>query len=414
MNHSREQQTSKKIEIMVSVAAIVLVAANLRAPITALGPVLDEVIAQLGLSSLEASLLTSIPLFVFAVMSALVSRFSTKLGTTNMVLVALLVLSFGLYMRIVGTTSAIFFGSFMIGLGICVGNVMMPGYIKSVFSNQVGLMTGVFAVSMNLSAALASGLSIKIGQLTTYGWKGSIGIWGILSMVAALVWLIELVFRRKNTVGSTHVNATTQHSFLRSKQAWNISLFMGLQSLIYYCVIAWLPTALISVGFPKEETGWVLSISQLAMIPVTFIAPIIAMKLPNQRPLVALSGLCFMIGILLLLLFKADYVYLASVLIGIGAGLAFSLCILFFSIRTESPLHAVKISGMSQSIGYGLAGFGPGIFGKLYEYSDHWDYSYYFLLLSTILLIYFGMNAAKNRSIEDDLEGMQADKQTNK
>lgn len=404
MNLFPSSKKTWSFELIISMLAIILVASNLRAPITAIGPVLDEVIGQLKLSSLEASLLTSIPLFVFAAMSALVSRVSVKFGTLNMVLVAMLILCFGLCLRIAGNVPTLFIGSFMIGLGICVGNVMMPGYIKQTFENNVGLMTGVFAVSMNLTAALASGLSIKIGEYSNLGWRASIGIWSILSLIALLFWLVEWMSQRKSKTKSVVKPTASKISFLKSKQAWSISLFMGLQSLIYYCIIAWLPTALISVGFPKEDTGWVLSISQLAMLPVTFIAPIIAMKLNNQRPLVIISASCFAVSLLLLLIFQAEYVYLASIIIGVGAGLAFSLCMLFFSIRTESASHAVKISGMAQSIGYALAGFGPGIFGKLYEINQQWDYSYYFLLIATILLAFFGLNAARNRSIEEDLK----------
>ncbi len=400
MNDTIDQPTKKTFQAFVPVLAIVLIAGNLRSPITAVGPVLGEVSKALSLTNLQASLLISIPLFVFAFLSVVVSRLCEKYRIKPIVFFALFILMVGLCLRITGTVYFLFLGSFLIGLGICVGNVIMPGYIKNVFPDKIGVMTGLYSVSMNLMAALASGFSVVIGKYTGYGWKGSMGVWIILSFLALCIWLFEKSAKKKTTVKKS-VQTSSKNSLFRSSQAWNISLFMGIQSLVYYCVISWIPAVLLDYGLPKESGGWVLSVMQLAMLPVTFFGPIVASRLSNQRPLIVGMTICMVVSIVLLVFFQATYIYLAAVLLGMSSGLAFSLSMLFFSIRTKNSENAIKISGMAQSIGYLLAAFGPPVFGKLHDFDSSWNFSFYFLLLTLVALFYFGWQAAGNKYVEN-------------
>lgn len=400
MNDTIDQPTKKTFQAFVPVLAIVLIAGNLRSPITAVGPVLGEVSKALSLTNLQASLLISIPLFVFAFLSVVVSRLCEKYRIKPIVFFALFILMVGLCLRITGTVYFLFLGSFLIGLGICVGNVIMPGYIKNVFPDKIGVMTGLYSVSMNLMAALASGFSVVIGKYTGYGWKGSMGVWIILSFLALCIWLFEKSAKKRTTVKKS-AQPSYKNSLFRSSQAWNISLFMGIQSLVYYCVISWIPAVLLDYGLPKESGGWVLSVMQLAMLPVTFFGPIVASRLSNQRPLIVGMTICMVVSIVLLVFFQATYIYLAAVLLGTSSGLAFSLSMLFFSIRTKNSENAIKISGMAQSIGYLLAAFGPPVFGKLHDFDSSWNFSFYFLLLTLVALFYFGWQAAGNKYVEN-------------
>ena len=160
------KKNASYVLLIINVLVVILISSNLRSPIVAVAPVLAEVRDALKLDNFQVSLLTSIPLFMFASCSVLVSRFSNKLGINKLLIYSVVILSFGLFLRITGSLWLLFFGSVLIGLGICVGNVVTPGYVKNNFPKQIALMTGIFAVSMNLTAALASGFSLKIGELT--------------------------------------------------------------------------------------------------------------------------------------------------------------------------------------------------------------------------------------------------------
>ena len=395
-----KENTNKNLAWL-GVLVVILVSSNLRSPITAVSPILDEIKKVFHLDNLEASLLTSIPLFVFATCSILVSKAAAKINIRTGLLISLVILIVGLYIRIYGNVATLFAGSLILGLGICIGNVLTPAYIKNIFPHKIGIMTGVFSVAMSLVAALASGLSIDLGKWTGMEWKGSLGIWIIGGILALIVVSAELITGKKTTQTATSAIATTKFNIFKSKQAWSISIFMGLQSLVYYCLVALLPTVLVDFGMQKSETGWVLFVLQMAMLPVMLFSPVLATKMKNQKNLIYLTGGLFLIGLLMLTILKSQLVYVSATLIGIAGGLAFSLSILFFSLRTKTMHGTIKISGKAQSVGYLIAACGPPIFGKLHDWDISWQYSFYFLIACVLIMTYFGKKASEPRFIED-------------
>lgn len=392
----------KKYIVVISTLVVILVGGGLRSPITSVSPVLSEILSDLHLNNLQGSLLTSIPLIVFASCSVLVSRVAVKINIHYSLIYSLIFLILGLYLRVDGSVSMLYIGSLFIGLGICIGNVTTPAYIKNIFPQKVGMMTGIFSVAMNLVAALASGFSIAIGTWTNMGWKGSLGIWIIWALVAFVVVVMGWLSVRKGMTTQTAV-AVSQSNFniFRSKQAWNISIFMGIQSLVYYCLVALLPIVLIDYGMAKEETGIVLLVIQLAMLPIMFISPIVASKMKDQQVMIYSVGILMFTGIGILAIYGIEYIYLAATLIGMGNGLSFSLALLFFSLKSKTMNGTIKVSGKAQSVGYLIAAFGPSIFGMLHDWDTSWKGSFYFLLVMILIMTFFGRKAARPRYVEE-------------
>ncbi|WP_228438723.1 CynX/NimT family MFS transporter [Chryseobacterium pennae] len=401
MMKNEVRKNASYVLMILNVLVVILISSNLRSPIVAVSPVLGDVRDALKLDNFQVSLLTSIPLFMFAVCSVLVSRFSNKLGISKLLMYSLIILSFGLFLRISGSLWLLFIGSVFIGLGICIGNVVTPGYVKNNFPKQIGLMTGIFAVSMNLTAALASGFSVRIGEWTGFGWRGSLGIWLVIAALGFLVLILEMIFNKKNPNQPKTALGTSDFNMFKSSQAWNISIFMGLQSLFYYCMVAWLPSFLTDYNMPGESSGWVLFVIQITMIPITFCCPIIASKMKNQRIMILFICALMFASTMMFVFLKSQWIYVNAVIIGISNGLSFSLSILFFSTRTKSSINAVKISGMAQSVGYLIAAFGPPVFGKLHDWDISWNTSFYFLSAAVLIMLFFGLKAARNKYVED-------------
>ncbi|WFB63558.1 MFS transporter [Sphingobacterium sp. WM] len=395
------KQNSNTTFSWLGILLVIWVASNLRSPITAVGPILDEIKLAMNLDNIQASLLTSIPLIVFASCSILVSKATARLNIRHGLIYALLFLIIGLYLRVYGNITTLYIGSVLLGLGICIGNVLTPAYIKNEFPTKIGLMTGIFSVSMNLVAALASGFSISIGKWTGMGWKGSLGIWIFVAIIALIIVFAELFWGANTASQQSKKEETTKFNIFKSKQAWNISLFMGLQSLIYYCLVAFLPTVLMEYGMSKSEAGWVFSILQLAMLPVMLVSPVIASKMKDPKLMIYSIGVLYFTGIVMLILLKTQWIYFTAILLGISGGLAFSLAILFLSFRSKTMAGTIKISGKAQSIGYLIAAFGPPLFGKLHDFDISWKYSFYFLLAIILIMTFFGRKSAKPRFIED-------------
>lgn len=379
---------------------VVFIAANLRAPLTAVGPVVSEISSDLELSNLWTGMITTIPLIAFALLSSWVPRWSRKWGVEYALFYSLLVLMIGLFVRQWGSISTLFLGAALVGTAITVGNVLMPAYIKNNFTAQVGTMTGIYSVAMNLTAALAAGFSISLGEWTDLGWKGSTGIWILLAGFAVLIWIPQLRKYKKQDAGQQLPKESSKTNLYKSTLAWAVTLFMGLQSLLFYCIVAWLPKIMQTWGMPTEQSGWILSYVQFAQLPMTFLGAVIASKMKNQKPLAWVVAILFLVGIVGILIFQTEYIVLWCICIGTASGLAFSLSMLFFVLRTHHAVQAAELSGMAQAFGYLIAACGPPLFGALYDGFQSWVPSLVLLLVLTAILLIAGFIAGKDEWIE--------------
>lgn len=377
---------------------IILIAANLRAPITAVGPIVPEMIQQLHLTPTMAGLITTTPLICFSLFSTFMPRLSNILGLEKLLLYSLLLLAFGIFIRSAGNILFLFAGSILIGISIAIGNVLIPAFIKKRFPYKTGLVTGIYLVSMNLTSALAVGYSISLGKINSLGWKGSIGIWGMPALFTFFCWL-PLV--KKKEPAHPAPDYKIIKAVWKSRLAWQISFFMGFQSIIFYVFAAWLPTILQSWGMDAGKAGWILSYVQMGQVPMMLIGPLLANKMKNQTILIWMTFVLLLTGLTLVLFFKTEYITAAAFLIGISVGLAFALATIFFILRTKTVEESAALSGMSQSVGYFEAAIGPALFGALYGWTNSWEFSFIFLIIVTFALLLSGLYAARNSYISD-------------
>lgn len=386
------------VGLLLLVAGIVFLAMNLRAPITAVGPVLDLIRDSLGISNTAAGILTTIPLVAFGILSPFAPRLSRKFGMELTLFFVLITLLLGLVLRPIGGMPSLYIGTVLIGAGIAIANVLMPPFVKMKFPKNIGMMTGIYSISMNITAAFAAGLSVPLST-NKYGWQASIGVWAILGGIALLVWLPQLRHREKPPVNDD--SGVEKTSLLRSKLAWKITIFMGLQSLLFYSIAAWLPIILQERGMTADKAGWMLSAVQFAQLPLTFIMPIIAAKMKNQLVLVWLVFVTTILGTLCILSGQMILVLPAMILFGIATGTAFSLAMMFFSLRTDTVFEAADLSAMAQSIGYLLAATGPVVFGLLYDLTGNWTWSLLLLIVAATIILIVGLGAGKNTTISE-------------
>ncbi|MBO0995410.1 CynX/NimT family MFS transporter [Bacillus sp. SD088] len=379
---------------------IILVGANLRAPLTSVGALISFIRDDLSLSHAVAGSITTLPLLAFALLSPFAPKLANRLGMEKTIFFSLLLLMIGLIVRSFFGTSFLFIGTIMIGMAISIGNVLLPGLIKMNFPLKIGFVTGIYAVFMNLFGAFGSGLSVPIASIKGVGWKGSLAFWTILAIIALLFWIPQL---RKPSESVKVVKASEQKgkSIWHSPLAWHITIFMGLQSLIFYTFITWLPEILQTHGYSSSASGWMLFLMQFALIPVTFIIPVVAEKMKDQKVISGITAFFFMAGIVGLFLGSKLLIPLSVILIGIAAGSAFSLAMMFFSLRTSSGQEAAEMSGMAQSLGYLLAAVGPMLFGGLHDLFHSWKIPLLLLFLLAMVIFITGVNAGKSKVISD-------------
>lgn len=385
-----------KKQSLILFIGILLIGASLRAPITSVGIALPSIKDTLNLSNTSVSLITIIPLLSFAVISLFAAKISHKFGLERTVFGALILICVGIALRAITGVSCLYVGTILIGVGIAFGNVLTPGIIKMNFPLRIGIMTGYYTVVMNIFGSVSSYVTAPL--VKHFNYNIAISLIGIVTFIGIITWSFQL--NKHDTVNSSQT--TTNINVWKSPLSWQITLLMGGQSMIFYSLINWLPEFLLSHGTPINEAGIYLSILQLAIIPLTFVTPIFAEKMKNQVLITFVTGLLFVLGILMLML-QPNWAFLGIILIGVASGLAFGLVNTFFGLRTENGLTAAKLSGMSQSVGYLFAAIGPLLFGILHDATNSWNMSFGILLVTSIIIMIIGSRAGRNITIEQTL-----------
>lgn len=382
------------------IIGVILVGANLRVPLTSAGALVSFIRDDFGISNALAGAITTLPLIAFALLSPFAPKIANKIGMERTIAISLALLIIGILIRSAGAIELLFTGTLLVGLGIAVGNVLIPGIIKMNFPFKIGLMTGLYAIVMNVFGALGSGLSIPIATSGSFGWRGSLVIWSGLALITLLIWLPQLM---KKHDAKKKINNQKIGGMLRSPLAWKITVFMGAQSLIFYTLITWLPTILTANGYDIHLAGWGVFIFQFASIPFTFIIPVIADRMKNQVMLAFVCSGLILAGIIGLLAGLSELSMLWVVFLGIGNGSAFSLSMMFFTLRTKDGYEAAELSGMAQSLGYLLAAVGPVLVGGLQDITGSWTLPLAMMALFAIVMLIMGVASGKNKQVSGNM-----------
>src|ERR687889_1450548 len=313
-----------RLRSLLLVLGIMVLAANLRPALTGVAPLIGEIRADTGISYGVAGLLTTLPLLAFALLSPVAPLVARRFGMERALLASLLVLAAGILLRWAEAVAALFLGTVVLGSAIAVANVLLPSLVKREFPGRAGLMTSVYSTSLGISAALAAGLSVPLAQVAGIGWRGALAVWALPALLACVAWVPQLG-RRDLPARSSDPDAPVIRDLLRSPLAWQVTLFMGLQSLAYYVTLTWLPEILQDGGMDAANAGWMLGLSQTVSILAMFLAPVLAVRRPSQWGVVVVAVILSSSGVLGLLFAASAAAPLWVVLLGLGQGASFSL-----------------------------------------------------------------------------------------
>ena len=398
MNHEPklgQHSTAVPGSILLLGAALILIAFNLRTPVTSMGPVLPDAAHGAGLSATGASLLTMMPSLCFGLFSPAAPRLSRHLGTERAILTALAALALGTALRGFGGSTGLFAGQILACGGIGVINVLLPSLIKRDFPHKVAFITGLYAMTMSVGAALAAGLTVPL-EKHLGSWAFALAIWAVPAAVAALAWLPQLAVPAE----AGAMRPLGRLGLWTNRLAWQVTLFMGLQSALAYIVFGWLSPILRDRGLSPVDAGLALSLSIIGQAVAALVVPPLAGLARDQRPAIAvLSLLC--IGSLLCCLYAPlGSVWAWVVLLGVAQGGLFPLALMVIVLRSPDAHVTRHLSSMAQGVGYILASIGPLLAGLLHASMHSWTgVTVLFLGLGAAMLA-AGLGAGRARHIQ--------------
>jgi len=355
------------------VLGIVLIGTVLRSPFTALPTILGDIAQGLGVEVSSLGILTSLPLLMFALFSAFASRLAQKIGLEHLFTYCLLLLTVGSVIRIFNLP-LLYLGTLIVGASIAIFNVLLPSMIQANQPQKISFLTTLYVTAMGISTAIASYLSVPITQASS--WKGLILVLSFLCLVTLLVWLPNHRHNHYLEIQKIQKEKKVKENILKSKDVWAIIVFGGLQSLLFYTSMTWLPTMAVSAGLSNSDAALLASIFSLISIPFSMTVPSLTTRLSDghRRIMLAIISFSGMTGIAMLLYPTNNFLYwlVVHLLIGTACSALFPYLMVCFSLKTSSPEKTAQLSGLAQTGGYILAAFGPTLFGYSFDLFQSW------------------------------------------
>lgn len=376
---------------------VLLIAVNLRVSFVSVGPVLTQISEDLTLSSAAAGLLTGLPLIAFAVFSPIAPGIASRLGLDRALWFSLVALSVGIVARSLPISGFIWVGTAFIGLGIAFLNVLVPSLVKRDFPTKVTKITGSYTAMQAAVAAIGAAVVVPVAQMSMSGWRLALGAWVGLALIALGV-LLPWVCRPAGHTAHLALPPAQYRSPWASSLGWQVTLFMGLQSIAFYVLTAWLPTIEQSRGVPASTAGIHLSAFLLISVFASLIAGAVLHRGSDQRLIAFVSGALPCLTFLGLALIPS-LTLLWVVLGAVGCGSLIVVALSLFSLRTSNHPQAAALSGMAQSVGYGLGAGGPVVFGSLHDLTGDWTAPLLAIAGCMAVLAVTGLFAGRDRVV---------------
>ncbi len=378
--------------------ALLLIAANLRAPLTGVGPVLQNIQMHLGLSATAAGLLVSLPVLIFAALAP-IARFARQFGVERLLLAGLVLLIAGLLLRSEGHVASLFAGTVVLATGIAATNVLLPVLIKRHYPQRVPTMTTAYATTMGIVAALGSGVSVPLANSLPGDWRSALASWVVLAAIALVMWLphARAADVHAETQATPHA-VTGERPAWRTSVAWQIAGFMGMQSTVFFITINWFPAILREAGFSAGTAGWLLTLYQIAAMLAGLAIPLLVRRFADQRGLAVGVALLNAVGTLgILVAPKAAALWM--VVLGCGSGPSLILALTFMALRARNQDSAATLSSMAQGIGYFIAALGPVVFGLTHDHTGGWTVALIGMVIVGVVQAACGLGAGRRLQV---------------
>ncbi|HHU39544.1 MAG TPA: MFS transporter [Propionibacterium sp.] len=362
---------SKHTHLVWLVAGLVLVGFVLRAPLSSVGPVLPGISEDLGLSSAEAGLSGTIPLVVFAVLALATPFLVSRFGPERTAGGAVLILFAAILVRSVGGVPGFFLGTTLVGVGIAVTNVVIPGVVRERFPERIPTLSSMNVVVMNLGAAVGSATALPLAREGGLGWPGALALWAIPTFIAVAVWTLAAKAVLRDDRGRQRVRTapTGMDRVIRRVSTWQLGVLFGSQSAGIYTLLTWLATIARSHGVDAATAGLMVgAISALGIIGALGVGPLVQRGHLRESFLTATAF--YTLGLLLVGV-SAPLAIVGTVLCGLAQGACFSMVLTVIS-RQADPADVPATSALVQSVGYVVACIAPVVAGALFDVSGTW------------------------------------------
>lgn len=424
------------------IACVVLIALNLRTVFSSFAAVLTEWTALTGMGPGAVALISALPVTVVGLAAPLVPLLARRWGTWSALAVGLVLIAAGLGIRSLPAGDALWplwVGTLAAALGISVGNVVLPVIVKMDFPSSIGLMSGIYTMTICASAALGAAFTQPLlGRLGDV--RLALGAWALFAVlvllaIAPALWsmrgLIGRVHRpdppsrrRPRTsvtprtsssaspadhpdeaTGQAEASAVVvphperEASPFRSRTAWWLTLMMAAQAMSSFAVFAWMAPILRHRGVEAGAAGSVVAASIMLQVAGSLVAPILAARMRRQSWLAVAAALLTGAGFVLVIVGPMGAMGVWAAMLGVGQGALTAVALTMIGLRTATATMASRLSGMMQGVGYTLGSSGTFLVGQLFAVTGSYVPAAVLFACTGTLAAVFGYLAGRDRIV---------------
>jgi CP family cyanate transporter-like MFS transporter len=392
---------------------IMLLAINLRTAAVAFSPIIGHVEQDIPLSGLAIGVIAAVPAVAFSLSAFFGAAMAKRLGLEQLVLLSILAMVAGHVIRAVSPSYAVLLAGTIVSLAAAgIGNVLLPPLVKRYFPDRIGLLTGLYALLLAVSAALPAALAAPVAD--AIGWQSSIGMWSLLAVLSFVPWIVVLGQRRRDRAPSdaapevASIDSAMLSKMWRSGMAWALAIVFAISSVHFYTAAAWFPEMMVDLaGLTPVEAGGALAVLTLMGVPTALIVPILAERMKNISWTVLAGLVFFIVGYLGILFAPAAVPALWAAIVGLG-NLIFPVSLVLINLRSRGLHGSVALSGFVQGCGYAVAAAVPLLVGILHDLTGGWTATIIMLIGVTAACIGPAVALSRPKFIEDELERLAA------
>jgi CP family cyanate transporter-like MFS transporter len=406
-----------RLERTLFVVGVLALGYNLRGAITSLPPVFPELQGSLGLSGATVSVLAATPVICFGVVSGFAAGLARRAGEERVLLGASIALVAGLIARGAAPAALLFPGTILASGAIAVMNVLLSSLIKRRWPERAGFLIGLYITALSAGAIVGSLVSVPLWQATGGSVALTLGWMAAPAALAALLWLPQArpTSATRPAAGAPPAAAAgapapaaasrpARVAVYRHALTWHVTIFMGMQSLVYYATLSWLPTMLRDRGESAVGAGDLLALMGVGNLAVSMLVPVAAQRMRSQVTLVLPTVIAIAGGLAALLYAPLGGAVAWALILGAGQNAALALAIFFTAARAPHAAAAASLSSLAQAVGYLLASAGPLEVGLLHSATGSWTLPVMLLFGFCAVMLVAGLLAARPRILLTEAE----------
>lgn len=382
---------SSRKETLRSALTIALIAMSLRCAMSCVGPLTGDFQADLGLSAFAAGFVTTIPLIAFSLTAPVAGKIAVAVRSKELILACLSLTAVGLLLRSFGGVVGLYAGTGCMGLAIGTMNVLMPALIRKQYPNQIGLMMGIYMTAMTAASSIFSGACEGIARALG-GWQMGLAA----PILVVCISIVTCLLSGNRLAVKLNTTGTVSAGCIKPKHI-AVAVYMGIQSFIYFSMLAWLPAMAQSQGAVRGDTGILLLVMQACGLVPCFVMPIVTQKVRRRDILCFCTASLFVGCFLCILLWGSSYAMLmvGTMLCGFGCSGTLSISLTIIAQQGRNAAETAVISALSQCIGYALSAFGPTGLGYLFDAFGNWKIVLLCMVVLSTVMTFLGLYAGR-------------------